>query len=240
VHVHLDSLAEYGFMLNHPCRDFASLPGFGEGSDDDGETPVAAAQGNSGFVRQGKRSAGGPSRLAASPGRRGSLSPVRETRVAAACGGYERSTLEEVWTSPEAFQAAVAPFGDGPSRRVDGQRVPRGVGAAALALAWNRQTEAMGRAVLDAHGSVLEDAMPVLARAMSVAADSAVAFDLVFQEVERLRRVASVPPSPVRFDAGDILGRRLSRDEEGKEEPPRNMRRRSSSVDGGSRGPARN
>jgi len=170
-------------MLNHPCRDFASLPGFGEGSDDDGETPVAAAQGSGGFFRQGTRSAGGPSRLAASPSRRGSLSPVRETRVAATCGGHERSTLEEVLTSPEAFQAAVAPFGDGPSRRIDGQRVPRGVGAAALALAWNRQTEAMGRAVLDAHGSVLEDAMPVLARAMSVAANSAVAFDLVFQEV---------------------------------------------------------
>ena len=82
--------------------------------------------------------------------------------------------------------------------------------------------------------------MPVLARAMSVAADSAVAFDLFSQEVEPLRQVAAVPPSPVRFDAGDILGRRLSRDEEDEEEPPRNMRRRSSSVDGGSRGPARN
>jgi len=35
----------------------------------------------------------------------------------------------------------VALFGDGPSRRMDGQRVPRGVGAAALASAWNRQTE---------------------------------------------------------------------------------------------------
>jgi len=26
VHVHLDSMAEYGFMLDHPCRDFAYLP----------------------------------------------------------------------------------------------------------------------------------------------------------------------------------------------------------------------
>jgi len=51
---------------------------------------------------------------------------------------------------------------------MDGQRVPRGVGEAALASAWNRQTEALRRAVRDAHGCVLEDAMPVLTRAMSV------------------------------------------------------------------------
>jgi len=123
---------------------------------------------------------------------------------------------------------------------MDGQRVLRGVGAAALALAWNRQTEALRRAVRDAHGYVLEDAMPVLARAMSVAADSAAAFDLFSQEVERLRQVAVVPPSPVRFDAGDILGRRLSREDEDEEETPRNMRCRSSSVDEGSRGHVRN
>jgi len=34
----------------------------------------------------------------------------------------------------------------------------------------------------------------VLARAMSVAADSAAAFDLLSQKVERLRQVAAVPP----------------------------------------------
>ena len=239
VHVHLDSLAEYGFMSNYPCRGFAWLPACGGGSHDDGKTPVAAAHGNGGFFRKGTRSAGGPSRRAASPSRRGSLSPVRETRVAAASGVHEHSTLEDVWTSPEAFQAAVALFGDGPIRRIDGQRVPRGVGAAALALSWSRQTEALRRAVRDAYGYVLEDAMPVLARAMSVAEDSVVAFDLVSQEVDRLRQVAEVPPSPVRFDAGYILGRRLSRDGEHDEEPPRMMRRCSSSVDGGSRGPAR-
>jgi len=123
---------------------------------------------------------------------------------------------------------------------MDGQRVPRSVGPAALASAWNRQTEALRRAVRHAHGYVLEDAMPVLARSMSVAADSAAAFDMFAPKVERLRQVAAVPPSPVRFDAGDILGRRLSRDEEDNEESPRNMRRRSSSVDGGSRGHFRN
>ena len=32
VHVHLDSMAEYGFILNYPCRSFASLPACGEGS----------------------------------------------------------------------------------------------------------------------------------------------------------------------------------------------------------------
>jgi len=239
VHVHLDSMAEYGFMLNHPCRGSACLPVGGGGSDDDGDTPVAAAQRNAGFVRQGTRAASGPSRRAASPSRR-SLSPVRETRVTAASGGHGRPGQEDVWTSPEAFQAAVALFGDGPSRRMDGQRVPRGVGAAALASAWNRQTEALRRAVRDAHGYVLEDAMPLLARAMSVAADSASAFDLFTQEVERLRQMAAVPPSPVRFDARDILGRRHSRDDEDEEESPRNMRRRSSSVDGGSRGHFRN
>jgi len=238
-HVHLDSMAEYGFMLNHPCRGFACLPVGGGGSDDDGDTPVAAPQGNAGFVRQGTRAAGGPSRRAASPSRR-SLSPVRETRVTAASGGHGRTAQEDVWTSPEAFQAAVALFRDGPSRRMDGQRVPRGVGAAALASAWNRQTEALRRAVRDAHGYVLEDAMPVLARAMSVAADSAAAFDVFSQEVERLRQVAAVPPSPVLFGAGDILGQRHSRDEEDEEESRRDMRRRSSSVDGGSRGHFRN
>jgi len=239
VHVHLDSMTEYGFMLNHPCQGFACLPVGGGGSDDDGDTPVAAAQGNAGFVRHGTRAAGGPSRRAASPSRR-SLSPVRETRVTAASGGHGRPGQEDVWTSPDAFQAAVALFGDGPSRRMDGQRVPRGVWAAALASAWNRQTEALRRAARDAHGYVLEDAMPVLALAMSVAADSAAAFDLFTQEVERLRQVAAVPPSPVRFDVGDILGRRHSRDDEDEEESPRNMRRRSSSVDGGSRGHFRN
>ena len=87
VHVHLDSLAEYGFMLNHPCRGVASLPVCGGGSDDDGDTPAAAAQGNGGFVRQGTRAAGGPSRRVASPSRR-SLSPVHETRVTTASGGH--------------------------------------------------------------------------------------------------------------------------------------------------------
>jgi len=239
VPVHLDSSSEYRFVLNHPCRGFASLPVRGGGSDDDGDTPVAAAQGSGGFVRQGTRAAGGPSRRAASPSRR-SLSPLRETRVTAASGGHARSTQEDVWTSPEAFQAAVAFFGDGPSRRMDGQRVPRGVGAAALASAWYRQTEALRRAVCDAHGYVLEDAMPVLARAMSVAADSAAAFDLFLQEVERLRQVAAVPPAPVRLDAGGILRRRLGRDVEDEEEPPRNMRCRSSSEDERSRGHFRN
>jgi len=239
VHVHLDSLAEYGFMLNHPFRGLASPPVGGGGSDDDGDTPAAAAQGNGGFVRQGTRAAGEPSRRADLPSRR-PLSPVRETRVKAASGGHARPTQEDVWTSPEAFQAAVALSGDGPSRRTDGQRVPRGVVAAALASAWNRQTEALRRAERDAHGYVLEDAMPVLARAMRVSADSAAAFDLFAQEVERLRQVAAVPPSPVRFDAGDILGRRLSREDEDEGESPRNMRRRSSLVDGGSRGHFRN
>jgi len=239
VHVHLDSMAEYGFMLNHACRGFACLPVGGGGSDDDGDTPAAAAQGNGDFFRQETRAAGGPLRQAASPSRR-SLSPVRETRVSCASGGHARSTQEDVWTSPEAFQAATALFGDEPSRRMDGRRVPRGVGAAALASAWNRQTEALRRAARYSHGYVLQDAMPVLARAMSVAADSAAAFDLFSQKVERLRQVAAVPPSPVRFDAGDILGRRLSRDDEDEEEPPRNMRRCSSSVDEGSRGHFRN
>ena len=238
--VHSESLAEYGCILNYPCRGLASHRAFSGGSDEECETPLAATQGNGSFVRQGTRSAGGPSRRAASPSRRGSLSPVRETRVAAASGGHERSTLKDVWTSPEAFQAALALFGDGPSRLIDGERVPRGVGAAALALAWNRQTEAFRRAFRDAHEYVLEDAMPVLARAMSVAVDSALAFDLFSQEVERLRQVEAVPPSPVRFDAGDILGRRLSRDNKDEEEPPRIMRRRSLSVDDGSREPARN
>jgi len=122
VHVHLDSLAEYGFMLNHPCRGFASLPFCGGRSDDDGDTPAAAAQGNGGFVRQGTRAAGGPSRRAASSSRR-SLSAVRETRVTTASGGHARPTQEDVWTSPEAFQAAVALFGDGPSRRVRPARI---------------------------------------------------------------------------------------------------------------------
>jgi len=186
VHVHLDSTSECDFTLNYPCRGFASRSAGGGGTDDEGESPAAAAQGNGGFVRRGSRSAGGPSRRAASPSRRVLLSPVRETRVAAASEKHERSPLEDVWTSAEVLQAAVALFGDVPSRRIDGQRVPRGGGTAALALAWRRETEALRRAVRDAHGCVLEESMPVLSRAMSVVADSAVAFDLFLQKVERL------------------------------------------------------
>ena len=122
---------------------------------------------------------------------------------------------------------------------MDEQRVPRGIGAAALALAWHRHTEALRRAVRDAHGHVLEDAMPLLARAMSVPAASAAAFDILLREVERLRQVAVVPPSPVRFDADDILGRQASRGGEDKEEPPRNMSRRSLAVDADCHGPSR-
>ena len=163
---------------------------------------------------------------------------MRDTRVTAASGVHERSPLQDVWTSVEAFQAAAALLGEAPSRRIEGQRVPRGVGTAALALAWNRRTEAL-QAALDAHGYVVEDAMPVLARAMSMAADSAAAFNLRRQDVERVRKVAMVPPSPVRSAAGDTLGRHVSRDEENEEEPPQNMRRGSSSVDADGRGPAR-
>jgi len=117
--------------------------------------------------------------------------------------------------------------------------VPRGIAAAALALAWHRHTEALRRAVRGAHGHVLEDAMPVLYRAMRVAAASAAAFNILLQDVERLRQVAVVPPSPVRFDAGDILGRQASRDGEDEEEPPRNMSRRSLAVDADGNGPSR-
>jgi len=117
--------------------------------------------------------------------------------------------------------------------------VPRGVGAAALALAWHRQTEALRRAVRDAQGQVLEDAIPVIARAISVAADSAAAFDMFREEVERLRQVEVVPYSPVRFDAGNVLHRRASRDGEDEYEPRRNMRRRSSSADADGHGPSR-
>ena len=239
VHVQFSSSSEYGFVLSHPCRGYASLPACGRGSDDDGDTPAAAARCYGGFFRQGTRAAGRSSLRAASPIHR-SLSPVRETRVTATSEGHARSTLKEVWTPPEASQAASALFGDGPSRRLDGQRVLPGVGAAALAWAWNRQTEALRRAVRDAHVYVPDDAMPVWARAMSVAADSAAALDLFSQEVRRLGQVAGAPPSPVRFDAGDNLGRPLSRDDEDEEEPRRNMRRRSSAVDEGSRGHFRN
>jgi len=137
------------------------------------------------------------------------------------------------------LQGSERPFCEAPSRRMDGQRVPRGIAAAALALAWHRYTEALRRAVRDAHGHVLEDAMPMFARAMRVAAASAAAFNILLQEVERLRQVAVVPPFPVRFDAGDIFGRKASRDGEDKEEPPRNMSRRSLAVDADGHGPSR-
>jgi len=147
VHIHMDPKAEYGFTLNYPCQGFASRSAWGAGTGDEKESPAAAAQGNGGFFRRGTRPAGGPSRRAASPSRRGSLSPVREKRVASSSGGNERSQLEDMWTSVEALQAATALFGEAPSRRRDGQRVPRGVGTAALALALYRQTEAVRRAV---------------------------------------------------------------------------------------------
>ena len=147
VHIHIDPKAKDGFTLNYPCQGFASRSAWGAGTGDENESPAAAAQGNGGFVRRGTRPAGGPSRRAASPSRRGSLSPVREKRVASSSRGNERSQLEDMWTSVEALQAATALFVEAPSRRRDGQRVPRGVGTAALALAWYRQTEAVRRAV---------------------------------------------------------------------------------------------
>jgi len=135
VHIHLDPTAEYGITLTYLRRRFALRPSWGVGADDEGESPAAETQGNGGFVRRGARPACGPSRLIASPSCRGSLSPVRETRVPTAPGVQERSLFEDVWTSHEAFQAAVALFGEAPSRRNDEQRVPRGIGAAALASA---------------------------------------------------------------------------------------------------------
>ena len=76
---------------------------------------------------------------------------MSETRVVSESGGHERSQLEDVWTSVEAFQTGTALFGKAPSRHIDGQREPRGVGAAAFALAWHHQTEALRRDARDAH-----------------------------------------------------------------------------------------
>jgi len=74
---------------------------------------------------------------------------------------------------------------------------------------------------------------------MSVAADSAAAFDLFRQEVEDLFQVAVVPPSQLRFAGSEVIGRRGNCDGEDEEEPPRNMRRRSSCVDADGHGPSR-
>jgi len=190
-------------------------------------------------MRQGKGSDGGSSRRAASLRLRGSLSPVHETRVAVSSGGSELSPLGDDWESPEAFKAAVALFCDVARRLRDGQRVPRGVKAAASASAWPHKTEALRLEVRDSQGYFLQASIPVLARAMSVVADCIVAFDLFLKKVERLRQVAVLPPPPVCFEAGAILGRRDTRDEEDEKEPPRNMRRHSSSVDGDGRGRGR-
>jgi len=81
--------------------------------------------------------------------------------------------------------------------------------------------------------------MPVLDRATSVAADFPTAIFFFRQKVEHLRPVAVLPSSPVSVEAGDILGRTASRDGDDEEEPPRIMRRSSSSVDADGRGPAR-
>jgi len=164
---------------------------------------------------------------------------VPEASVASAFGGHEHSKTEDVWSSVEAFEAATALSRQGPSRRRDGQRVPRGVRTPALASAWHRRTEALRPEVRHAHGYFFEGAMTVWALAMSAAAESAAAFDLFRQEVARLRHVAVVPPTPVRFDAGDILGWRSSRNGEDETELSRNMRRCSSSVDADGLRPAR-
>jgi len=91
VHIHLDSTADYGFPMNYPCRGFALRSAWRAGTDEEGESPAATAQGNGGLVRRGTRPADGPSRRAASPSRRGSLAPVREAGVASAPGRHERS-----------------------------------------------------------------------------------------------------------------------------------------------------
>jgi len=93
VHIQLDSTADYGLALSCPCRGFASRSVWGAGTDDEVQSPASTAQGNGWFVRREKRPADEPARRAASPSRCGSLSPVRETGVASAPGGHERSQL---------------------------------------------------------------------------------------------------------------------------------------------------
>jgi len=52
---------------------------------------------------------------------------------------------------------------------------------------------------------------------MGVAESAATAFDLFRAEVCRLRQAAAPPSSPQRFNAGDVLGRRESFEDENKE-----------------------
>jgi len=82
--------------------------------------------------------------------------------------------------------------------------------------------------------------MPRLVSAMGVAESAATAFDLFRAAVCRLRLAAAPPSSPQRFNAGDVLGRRGSFEDENKEEEaPRNWRHRSASTERDGRGLSR-
>ena len=139
-----------------------------------------------------------------------------------------------MWKSDAAYNSAVALFRSGPVEQMVDDCVPRGTTAAALACAWYTQMEALRGAVRDADGMTLDEAMPLIARAVGQATDLAVAFDEFRRSVDRLRPLEVAAVSPARFNAGAILGRRASRDDvDDEEEDTRGRRRRSSSVEGG-------
>jgi len=74
VHVHMDSMSEYGFTLSYSRRGFASRSAWGAATDNERKSHAAAAQGSGGLVLRGTHPVNGPSRRAASPSRRGLLS----------------------------------------------------------------------------------------------------------------------------------------------------------------------
>lgn len=132
-----------------------------------------------------------------------------------------------------AYDAAENTLGSGPMRQIDKRRVPSGTAAAAMAGSWDRCTETLRQSIRNAHDVSLEEVMPPLAPAIGVAESLATAFDLFRQKVSQLLTASSPIVSPLRFNAGNVWGRRGSREDEDEEEAaPRNLRHRSVSWKG--------
>jgi len=137
-------------------------------------------------------------------------------------------------SSDAADNSAVALFGTERVQKLVDDRVPRGSTVAALASAWYHQMDPLRGSVRVSDGLTMAEAAPIIACAVGRATDAEIAFYEFRQSFDRLRLLKAASVSPLRFKAGDVLGRRATRDDvDDEEEGHRNQRRCSPSMEGG-------
>eukprot|EP00168_Porphyra_purpurea_P003725 TRINITY_DN14330_c0_g1_i1.p1 TRINITY_DN14330_c0_g1~~TRINITY_DN14330_c0_g1_i1.p1 ORF type:complete len:222 (+),score=5.99 TRINITY_DN14330_c0_g1_i1:39-668(+) len=165
VHIQLDGDAEFGFVLKHPCRIFASRSSpvgalVPVGAPGVGPAPGGGAASYHGAHGGGRGGPGGRDWVASpragnaswwsqdghrEASRRSATSAMGESSDA----GPLLPLVEDVGTSNEAYYAASTLFGEEPTRRADKCGVARGSTAAALAQTWHLNMEALHQAVRD-------------------------------------------------------------------------------------------